>query len=53
MQQFQCEMRFRHINNTTCNILFCDGHVEPYIIGSVTAKMLCSYVNWPAEALRY
>jgi prepilin-type N-terminal cleavage/methylation domain-containing protein/prepilin-type processing-associated H-X9-DG protein len=46
--QYQCEMRFRHINNTTCNILFVDGHVSPYVIGTVTAKMLCVNVNWPA-----
>jgi prepilin-type processing-associated H-X9-DG protein/prepilin-type N-terminal cleavage/methylation domain-containing protein len=46
--QYQCEMRFRHINNTTVNILFLDGHVSPYVIGQVTAKMLCANVNWPA-----
>jgi prepilin-type processing-associated H-X9-DG protein len=46
--QYQCEMRFRHINNTTCNILFVDGHVTSYVIGTVTAKMLCVNVNWPA-----
>jgi prepilin-type N-terminal cleavage/methylation domain-containing protein/prepilin-type processing-associated H-X9-DG protein len=46
-EEFQCEMRFRHMNNTTCNILFVDGHVEPYVIGTVNAKMLCSYVNYP------
>jgi len=48
--QYQCDMRFRHINNTTCNILFVDGHVSPYVIGQVTAKMLCAYVNYPAGA---
>ena len=48
--QYQCEMRFRHINNTTCNILFVDGHVSPYVIGTVTAKMLCVNVNWPTGA---
>jgi prepilin-type processing-associated H-X9-DG protein/prepilin-type N-terminal cleavage/methylation domain-containing protein len=46
--QYQCEMRFRHLNNTTCNILFLDGHVEPFAIGTVTAKMLCVNVTWPA-----
>ncbi len=45
--QYQCEMRFRHLNNTTCNILFMDGHVTPYAIGQVTAKMLCAYVHYP------
>ena len=49
-EEFQCEMRFRHMNNTTCNILFADGHVTPYVIGSVNAKMLCAFVNWPASA---
>jgi prepilin-type processing-associated H-X9-DG protein len=48
-EKFQCEMRFRHLNNTTCNILFVDGHVSPYVIGEVTAKMLCANVNWPAS----
>jgi prepilin-type N-terminal cleavage/methylation domain-containing protein/prepilin-type processing-associated H-X9-DG protein len=48
--QFQCEMRFRHINNTTCNILFVDGHVSSYVIGTVTAKMLCVNVNFPPGA---
>jgi prepilin-type processing-associated H-X9-DG protein/prepilin-type N-terminal cleavage/methylation domain-containing protein len=46
--QYQCEMRFRHLNNTTCNVLFLDGHVEPFAIGTVTAKMLCVNINWPA-----
>ncbi len=45
--QFYTEMRFRHMNNTTCNILFLDGHVDAYVIGTVTAKMLCVNVNWP------
>jgi prepilin-type processing-associated H-X9-DG protein/prepilin-type N-terminal cleavage/methylation domain-containing protein len=31
-----CEMRFRHMNNTTCNFLFCDGHVEGRQIGAVS-----------------
>jgi prepilin-type processing-associated H-X9-DG protein/prepilin-type N-terminal cleavage/methylation domain-containing protein len=48
--QYQCEMRFRHMNNTTCNILFADGHVTPYVIGTVNAKMLCAFVNWPSGA---
>jgi len=46
--QYQCEMRFRHLNNTTCNVLFLDGHVEPFTIGTVTAKMFCVNVDWPA-----
>jgi prepilin-type processing-associated H-X9-DG protein/prepilin-type N-terminal cleavage/methylation domain-containing protein len=36
-----CEMRFRHLNNTTCNILFCDGHVESRLLGSVFAQDIC------------
>ena len=34
-------MRFRHMKNTTCNILFCDGHVESRLIGSVLAQDVC------------
>jgi len=30
-------MRFRHLENTTCNILFLDGHVEPRGLGQVRA----------------
>jgi prepilin-type processing-associated H-X9-DG protein/prepilin-type N-terminal cleavage/methylation domain-containing protein len=32
-----CAMRFRHMNNTTCNMLFVDGHVESRLLGTVTA----------------
>jgi prepilin-type N-terminal cleavage/methylation domain-containing protein/prepilin-type processing-associated H-X9-DG protein len=32
-----CAMRFRHMNNTTTNALFCDGHVESRALGTVTA----------------
>jgi prepilin-type processing-associated H-X9-DG protein len=45
--QYQCDMRFRHLNNTTCNILFMDGHVTSYAIGQVTDKMLCAPVHYP------
>jgi len=31
-------MRFRHMNNTTGNFLFVDGHVESRVIGDVRAK---------------
>jgi len=34
---FNC-MRFRHMGNTTCNLLFLDGHVEPRQLLGVTAK---------------
>lgn len=35
------EMRFRHMGNTTANFLFCDGHVETRILGTVVAKDIC------------
>lgn len=30
-----CAMRFRHLNNTTGNFAFCDGHVESRVLGQV------------------
>jgi prepilin-type N-terminal cleavage/methylation domain-containing protein/prepilin-type processing-associated H-X9-DG protein len=44
---YQCDMRFRHLNNTTCNILFLDGHVEPRALGQVRAMDICINVNLP------
>ncbi len=35
------EMRFRHMENTTANILFCDGHVETRVLGTVVAQDIC------------
>lgn len=32
-----CNMRFRHLGNTTCNFLFLDGHVESRALGQVRA----------------
>jgi prepilin-type processing-associated H-X9-DG protein len=32
-----CAMRFRHMNNTTGNFLFIDGHVESRVLMQVTA----------------
>jgi prepilin-type N-terminal cleavage/methylation domain-containing protein/prepilin-type processing-associated H-X9-DG protein len=32
-----CNMRFRHMGNTTCNFLFLDGHVESRALGQVRA----------------
>jgi prepilin-type N-terminal cleavage/methylation domain-containing protein/prepilin-type processing-associated H-X9-DG protein len=32
-----CNMRFRHMNNTTGNFLFLDGHVESRALGQVRA----------------
>jgi prepilin-type processing-associated H-X9-DG protein len=39
-------MRFRHLNNTTCNCLFIDGHVESKLLGTVRA-MDISVDYWP------
>jgi len=36
-----CYMRFRHMNNTTCNILFLDGHCESRVLGTVVAQDIC------------
>jgi prepilin-type processing-associated H-X9-DG protein/prepilin-type N-terminal cleavage/methylation domain-containing protein len=35
------EMRFRHMGNTVANFLFCDGHVEPRVLGTVVAQDIC------------
>jgi prepilin-type N-terminal cleavage/methylation domain-containing protein len=35
------DMRFRHMNNTTCNFLFCDMHADSRLIGSVLSKDIC------------
>jgi prepilin-type processing-associated H-X9-DG protein/prepilin-type N-terminal cleavage/methylation domain-containing protein len=40
-----CDMRFRHMGNKICNALFCDGHVEGKLLGTVIAKDIC--VNRP------
>lgn len=42
-----CNMRFRHMGNTTCNCLFVDGHVESRALGTVVAKDVS--VNLPAS----
>lgn len=36
-----CNMRFRHMGNTTTNALFADGHVESRMIGTVIAQDIC------------
>ncbi len=36
-----CNMRFRHMNNTACNFLFCDGHAESRLLGAVLARDIC------------
>jgi prepilin-type N-terminal cleavage/methylation domain-containing protein/prepilin-type processing-associated H-X9-DG protein len=49
-----CNMRFRHMNNTTVNALFIDGHVESRPLLQVTAKdiSITTYLGWgPADGL--
>jgi prepilin-type N-terminal cleavage/methylation domain-containing protein/prepilin-type processing-associated H-X9-DG protein len=46
--EWQCQMRFRHMKNTTVNLLFVDGHCESRVIGQVIAKDLCVNVSWPS-----
>jgi prepilin-type N-terminal cleavage/methylation domain-containing protein/prepilin-type processing-associated H-X9-DG protein len=41
-------MRFRHMDNTTANILFCDGHVDRRTIGDVTAKDISVNPSFPS-----
>lgn len=48
--QYQCEMRFRHMNNTTANFLFVDGHVDSRQIGQVHEIDLCVNVNWSSAS---
>jgi prepilin-type N-terminal cleavage/methylation domain-containing protein/prepilin-type processing-associated H-X9-DG protein len=36
-----CFMRYRHLGNSTCNILFCDGHVDSRALGSVIGRDIC------------
>jgi prepilin-type N-terminal cleavage/methylation domain-containing protein/prepilin-type processing-associated H-X9-DG protein len=36
-----CDMRFRHLGDTTCNALFGDGHVESRALGTVRALDIC------------
>lgn len=38
---FRCNMRFRHMKNTTGNFLFVDGHVEGRLVGTVTVPSIC------------
>jgi prepilin-type processing-associated H-X9-DG protein len=40
------QMRFRHENGSTCNVLFVDGHVEARALGTVQAQDISvNYVN--------
>lgn len=36
-----CNMRFRHMNNTTAGFLFADGHVSTRRLGEVKARDIC------------
>jgi len=36
-------MRFRHMKNTTTNLLFADGHVEARKLGEVKDRDICMY----------
>jgi prepilin-type processing-associated H-X9-DG protein len=42
-----CAMRFRHMSNTTCNMLFVDGHVESRLLGTVTAMDISINISPP------
>ena len=42
-----CAMRFRHMNNTMCDVLFVDGHAEAKLIGTVTAKDISVNIGPP------
>lgn len=48
--EFQCEMRFRHMGNTTANFLYVDGHVSALQIGQVHAEDLCVYESWSSQS---
>lgn len=39
---FNVSMRFRHMNNTSANMLFVDGHCETRQLGTVRGKDICS-----------
>lgn len=42
-----CNMRFRHMTNTTVNVLFVDGHADSRKLGEVVAKDVCTNVTLP------
>jgi prepilin-type N-terminal cleavage/methylation domain-containing protein/prepilin-type processing-associated H-X9-DG protein len=48
--QWQCDMRFRHMQNTTANFLYVDGHVSPLQIGQVHTIDMCVNVTWSATS---
>jgi prepilin-type N-terminal cleavage/methylation domain-containing protein/prepilin-type processing-associated H-X9-DG protein len=45
-----CEMRFRHLNNTTGNFLYVDGHVEALQIGQEQTLSMCVPTTWSASS---
>ena len=36
-----CGMRYRHMDNTVMNVLYCDGHVEAKKIGEFKRREMC------------
>jgi len=38
---YNCEMRFRHLENQACNSLYVDGHVDSVRLGDILAKDIC------------
>lgn len=46
-QWWNCDMRYRHMNNTVMNVLFVDGHVDSKTMGSIRAKDICLNPTFP------
>ncbi|HEX4054573.1 MAG TPA: type II secretion system protein [Tepidisphaeraceae bacterium] len=49
--EYCCNMRFRHLSNSSVNILFLDGHVENRLlgVGCVVAREICCNGTMPAN----
>jgi prepilin-type N-terminal cleavage/methylation domain-containing protein/prepilin-type processing-associated H-X9-DG protein len=47
--KYGCQMRFRHLGETTANLLFLDGHVESRALGTVVARDVSMNAQQPAE----
>ena len=43
-EYYWCEMRFRHMQNTTANFLFVDGHCDSRPLGGVVLSDICTNV---------
>jgi prepilin-type N-terminal cleavage/methylation domain-containing protein/prepilin-type processing-associated H-X9-DG protein len=41
-ESYASAFRFRHVNNTTLNALFVDGHVDSRKVGQVTLRDVCT-----------